>query len=92
MTGHLVLRINYIHQEQKCSNIQLKWINTENNVADILTKAIPNTDYEKHSTTLMHRHNGLPTNISILKARTTQINFNVKTYIVRPTRRRIAVY
>ncbi len=66
MTGHLVLRINYIHQEQKCGNIQLKWINTENNVADILTKALPFTVYEKHSTTLMHGHNGLPPTISTL--------------------------
>jgi len=64
LTSHLVLRINYIHQEQKCGNIQLKWINTENNVADILTKALPFPIYESHSDTLMHGHNGLPPTIS----------------------------
>ena len=64
LTSHLVLRINYIHQEQKCGNIQLKWINTENNVADILTKALPFPIYESHSDTLMHGHHGLPPTIS----------------------------
>ena len=58
LTGHLVLRINYIHQEQQNGNIKLKWINTENNVADILTKPLPFTLHEKHSETLMHGHNG----------------------------------
>ena len=32
--------------------------------ADIPTKALPFTVYEKHSTTLMHGHNGLPPTIS----------------------------
>ena len=58
-TGHMVLRINYIHQEQKAGNIKLKWINTENNVADILTKPLPCPSYENHSHTLMHGHNGI---------------------------------
>ena len=55
----MVLRINYIHQEQKAGNIKLKWINTENNVADILTKPLPCPSYENHSHTLMHGHNGI---------------------------------
>ena len=58
-TGHMVLRINYIYQEQKAGNIKLKWINTENNVADILTKPLPCPSYEYHSKTLMHGHDGI---------------------------------
>ena len=58
LTGHLVLRINYIHQEQQNNNIKLKWINTENNVADILTKPLPFKLHTDHSKTLMHGHDG----------------------------------
>ena len=58
LTGHLVLRINYIHQEQQNNNIKLKWINTENNVADILTKPLPFKLHYDHSKTLMHGHDG----------------------------------
>ena len=61
---HCQFKNRYIHQEQKCGNIQLKWINTENNVADILTKALPFPIYESHSDTLMHGHHGLPPTIS----------------------------
>ena len=59
LTAHLVLRINYIHQEQKSGNIKLVWINTENNVSDILTKPLPYPLFSQHSQTLLHGHNGL---------------------------------
>ena len=52
------LLINYIHQEQQNNNIKLKWINTENNVADILTKPLPFKLHTDHSKTLMHGHDG----------------------------------
>ena len=58
LTAHLVLRINYIHQEQKSGNIKLVWINTENNVSDILTKPLPFPLFSQHSQTLLHGHNG----------------------------------
>jgi hypothetical protein len=40
-SGHLVVRINYIHQEILAGNISLKYIDTNNMVADVLTKALP---------------------------------------------------
>ena len=39
-TAHIVMRINFIHQEIESGTIKLKWINTENNVSDILTKPL----------------------------------------------------
>ena len=68
-TGHLVLRINYIHQEQKAGNIILKWINTENNVADILTKALPYPIYTIHTDTIMHGHHGQQPTIAPITSR-----------------------
>ena len=35
------MRLNYIHQEIKANQIQVKYIDTTNNVADIMTKALP---------------------------------------------------
>jgi hypothetical protein len=64
MTNHLVLRINYIHQERMNGTIKLQWINTENNVADILTKALPYPSYRQHSETLMHGHSGITPSVS----------------------------
>ena len=58
LTAHLVMRINYIHQEQKAGTVKLVWINTENNVADILTKPLSIPLFDQHSLTLMHGHNG----------------------------------
>jgi hypothetical protein len=40
-SGHLVVRINYIHQEILAGNISLKYIDTNHMVADVLTKALP---------------------------------------------------
>jgi len=52
------MQINYIHQEQKAGTVKLVWINTENNVADILTKPLSIPSFDQHSLTLMHGHNG----------------------------------
>ena len=68
LTNHLVLRINYIHQEQLKGTIKLKWINTENNVADILTKPLSYIPFHQHNTTLCKGHFGiLPTPATITK-------------------------
>jgi hypothetical protein len=40
-TAHMVMRLNYIHQEILAGNIALRYIDTLNQVADILTKALP---------------------------------------------------
>jgi len=59
-TAHIVMRINFIHQEIESGRIRLKWINTENNVADILTKPLPLQLFSLHSTVLLHGFNGQP--------------------------------
>jgi len=59
-TAHIVMRINSIHQEVASGRIKLKWINTENNVADILTKPLPFCIFAKHSKTLLEGFDGKP--------------------------------
>ena len=37
-SAHLVTKLNYIHQEIMNGSVKLQYINTENQIADILTK------------------------------------------------------
>lgn len=39
-TSHIVMRLNFIHQEITAKTVSLKYIDTDNNVADILTKPL----------------------------------------------------
>lgn len=39
--AHLVLRLNYLHQEFLNGTVQFKYVTSENNVADVLTKLLP---------------------------------------------------
>ena len=55
---HLVLRINYIHECIMNGIIELKYITTENEVADVLTKILPLPLHERHTDFLLHGHNG----------------------------------
>jgi hypothetical protein len=52
-SSHLVMRINYIHECVEAGIIQLKYINTLNEVADILTKLLPVEAHERHSQFLL---------------------------------------
>jgi hypothetical protein len=52
-SAHLIVRINFIHQEIAAGTISLKYINTDNMVADILTKALSAAPFERHSQTLL---------------------------------------
>ena len=52
-SAHLVVRINFIHQEIAAGTIVLKYIDTNNMVADVLTKALPATPFEKHRDKLL---------------------------------------
>ena len=56
-SSHLVMRINYIHECVEAGIIQLKYINTLNEVADILTKLLPVEAHERHSQFLLEGHN-----------------------------------
>jgi hypothetical protein len=60
MTSHMVMRINYIYQEQKMGNIKLQWIDTDSNVSDVLTKPLPIALFQRHSEKLLRGHNGRP--------------------------------
>jgi hypothetical protein len=52
-SAHLVVRINFIHQEIAAGTIVLKYIDTNNMVADVLTKALPATPFQKHRDKLL---------------------------------------
>ena len=49
---HLTMRINAIHQEVINKVIVIKWIDTEGNTVDVLTKALPVISFERHTRTL----------------------------------------
>ena len=55
-TKHINMRINYIRQLINEKVIELHFVDSENNVADILTKALPVTVFEKHRNTLLFGH------------------------------------
>lgn len=44
-TAHIVMRLNFIHQEVQKGTVKLKYVNTENQVADILTKQLPTKQF-----------------------------------------------
>ena len=59
-TSHIVVRINFIHQEIMAGTIRLVWISADNQVADILTKALPLHLHEPFAKTLLTGHGGVP--------------------------------
>ena len=57
-SAHLVTKLNYIHQEIINGNVKLQFINnTENQIADILTKLLPIPQFLKLEEILLHGHN-----------------------------------
>ena len=50
---YLVRKINHIKQEIRRGEIQLKWVRTEDNPADIGTKPLPFSLHDKHAKTLL---------------------------------------
>lgn len=59
-SAHLVMRLNYIHQEIVAGNIILKYIDTQNQVADILTKALPVAAFKPLKHKLLHGFSNQP--------------------------------
>jgi hypothetical protein len=57
-SAHLVNKLNYIHQEITNGNIKLLYINTENQIADILTKLLPTPQFLKLEDILLNGHYG----------------------------------
>lgn len=52
-TKHINMRINFIREQVNNRNIQLKFIRSEDQVADVLTKALPLELFAKHSKHLL---------------------------------------
>ena len=59
-TAHIVTRLNYIYQEVAVlKNISLTYINTENQVVDILTKLLPVPQFLKLEELLQYGHHNI---------------------------------
>jgi hypothetical protein len=59
MSGHMMMRINYIYQEILAKTVEVKYINTHNQVADILTKPLALEQYAVLSDRLLRRFKGV---------------------------------
>ena len=68
--SHMVRNLNYIHQEVKAHRITLRYIDTNNNVADVLTKALPQGPFIQHTKTLLEGFDNIP--IVPVKTKTQQ--------------------
>jgi hypothetical protein len=58
--SHMVRDLNYIHNEVAQGRILLKYIDTDHNVADVLTKALPQGPFQRHARTLLTGFDGQP--------------------------------
>jgi len=58
-SAHMVMRINYLHEQVMNKNIELKYINTDEQVADILTKLLAVPKFLKFKKFLLKGHGGL---------------------------------
>jgi hypothetical protein len=55
-SAHITMRINFLHEQVTGKVIELKFIITENEVADVLTKLLPVEFHRRHSEILLLRH------------------------------------
>ena len=53
---HLTMRVNAINQEVVNGVVEIKYIDTEGNSVDVLTKALPIIPFVRHTTTLQLGH------------------------------------
>ena len=58
-TKHINLRINYIREMINSGILVLHFIPTDQNVADALTKPLPESLYSQHRNILLNGHGGL---------------------------------
>ena len=66
----MVRNLNYIHQEVKAHRITSRYIDTNNNVADVLTKALPQGPFIEYTKTLLEGFDNIP--IVSVKTKTQQ--------------------
>ena len=58
-SAHIIMRLNYLHEQVLLGNIELKYIQTDLQVADILTKLLSVPKHEKFTEFLLRGHNGI---------------------------------
>ena len=78
----MTIRLNFIHECIQDNIISLKYINTDLQVADVLTKVLPVSAHELHTLRLMKGHYGILPKSSDLNRRTT-----VKTELLKNVNR-----
>lgn len=64
-SAHLTVRLNFIHEQIKRKVIELKFINTENQVADVLTKLLPVDPHRTFTKVLLAGHGGKPPTVTL---------------------------
>ena len=78
---HLTMRINAIHQEVINKVIVIKYIDTEGNIVDVPTKALPVESFVRHAQKLHHGFGNLPIQAKAKKAKLKKIAAaRVRTY------------
>ena len=78
---HMTMRLNFIHECIENGIISLKYINTDLEVADVLTKLLPVSAHEMHTQCLMKGHYGKTPSSTDLNRRTmvkTELLKNIK--------------
>ena len=58
-SAHIIMRLNFLHEQVLQRNIELKYVNTDSLVADILTKLLSVPKHELFTKFLLKGHNGL---------------------------------
>ena len=59
-SGHITMRINYLREQIQAGTVRVIFINTEANIADILTKPLPADLHREFSSVLLHGFGGVP--------------------------------
>jgi hypothetical protein len=81
---HMTMRLNFIHECIQDKTISLKYINTDLQVADVLTKLLPVSSHELHTQCLMKGHYGILPKSSDLNRRST-VKTDLLKNVNRPT-------
>ena len=73
-SAHLVMRLNFLHECVVNKIVSIKYINTNDQVADVLTKILPIHGHNKHTNRLLKGHSNIkPETLSLIKKRKTKI-------------------
>jgi hypothetical protein len=80
----MMMRINYIDQEALAKTVEVKYINTHNQVADILTKPLALEQYAVLSDRLLRGFNGVP----VTHDRISMFRLKSEERLSKPNRRR----